>query len=74
MTEGTDPGDGASVSEGPPADSAAAAARRRRLAKALEGALPDGTKDETALGWSEGTDPGTIDDDWLRGEVPPHHG
>jgi len=41
----------------------------------FEDALPDGTQDERAEGWGERDDGGGAgDDEWLRGEVPPHHG
>jgi hypothetical protein len=33
--------------------------------------LPDRTRDEAAIGWGDEPDP---DDDYLRDEVPPHHG
>jgi hypothetical protein len=33
--------------------------------------LPEGTTDERADGWGE-REPSS--DDWLRGQVPPHHG
>jgi len=46
--------------------------RRRKLAKALEGALPDDTHDERPEGWGERESSGN--DERLRSEVPPHHG
>lgn len=49
-----------------------AAARRRRLAAAFGEVLPEGTSDERGEGWGERT--GESGDEWLRGEVPPHHG
>lgn len=49
-----------------------AAARRRRLAAAFGEVLPERTGDERGEGWGER--PGESGDEWLRGEVPPHHG
>jgi hypothetical protein len=50
--------------------------RRRRLAAALDDALPDRTRDEDAESWGDKPTArgGAGDEDWLRGEVPPHHG
>jgi len=45
---------------------------RRRPADPFGEVLPDGTRDEDARGWGDGPDHDR--DDWLRGEVPPHHG
>ena len=52
-------------------DAAREAERRRRLADVFGDVLPDGTSDDRdhRPGRSEG---GT--DDWLRRQVPPHHG
>jgi hypothetical protein len=52
-------------------DAVREAERRRRLAHVFGDVLPDGTSDERddGRGRSEG---GT--DDWLRRQVPPHHG
>jgi hypothetical protein len=47
------------------------AARKRRRAKVFGNVLPDGTRDERGDGWGERE---SSSDDWLRGEVPPHHG
>lgn len=51
------------------------AQRRRRVAAAFGDPLPEGTRDESAEGWGERPskrDGG--DDEWLRSQVPPHHG
>lgn len=47
------------------------AARRRRRAQVFGDVLPDRTGDERGDGWG---DRESGSDDWLRGEVPPHHG
>ena len=47
--------------------------RRRRLAAALDGALPEGTRDESGSAWGEREASGR-DDEWFRSQVPPHHG
>lgn len=44
--------------------------RRRRRARVFGDVLPDSTRDERGHGSSE--DGGT--DEWLRRQVPPHHG
>ena len=48
-------------------------AARRRLAAALGDPLPEGTRDETGEGWGE-RDADTGGEEWLRDQVPPHHG
>ena len=52
------------------------AERRRRMAAAFGDALPESTRDERPDAWGEsgsaGGGPG--DDEWLRSQVPPHHG
>ena len=52
------------------------AERRRRLAAAFGDPLPEGTSDERPEGWGEGTTSrgGAGDEEWLRSQVPPHHG
>ncbi len=45
--------------------------RRRARARVFGEVLPEGTRDDRADGWGE-RDQGS--DEWLRGEVPPHHG
>lgn len=47
--------------------------RKRELARDFEDALPDGTRDERPDAWGDREGSGH-DDEWLRGEVPPHHG
>ena len=53
--------------------SAAEAERRRRRALVFGDVLPDGTTDERGDGWSE-REPREGSDEWLRRQVPPHHG
>jgi hypothetical protein len=58
--------------DGGSADEAAReAARRRRRAAVFGEVLPDGTSDERG-DW--GDRPAGSGDDWLRRQVPPHHG
>ena len=51
------------------------AARRRRRAAVFGEVLPDATSDERG-DWGDRHAHGTegSGDDWLRGQVPPHHG
>ena len=51
-------------------DAAREARRKRRLAQVFGDVLPDGTRDERPDAWGD-RDPG---DEWLRSQVPPHHG
>ncbi|MFC5176876.1 hypothetical protein [Nocardioides taihuensis] len=44
--------------------------RRRRLAAVFGDVLPETTTDER----DPAEDRGTSGDDWLRAQVPPHHG
>jgi hypothetical protein len=54
---------------------AAEAERRRRMAAIFGDALPDRTRDECAEGRAdEQPRGGAGDEDWLRHQVPPHHG
>ena len=53
--------------------SAAEAERRRRRALVFGDVLPDATTDERGDGWSE-REPREGSDEWLRRQVPPHHG
>jgi hypothetical protein len=46
-------------------------ARRRRRAEVFGEALPERAADESGERWNE-QDPAT--DEWLRRQVPPHHG
>jgi hypothetical protein len=56
-------------------DRAREAARRRRLAEAFGNPLPESTRDDRPEGWGEqGRAAERRSDDWLRDEVPPHHG
>lgn len=45
--------------------------RRRKLAEVFGDVLPEGTSDDRADGWGERD---RSDEDWLRSQVPPHHG
>jgi hypothetical protein len=47
--------------------------RRRRRALVFGDVLPDATTDERGDGWSE-REPREGGDEWLRRQVPPHHG
>lgn len=56
-----------------------AAERKRRLEKVFGDVLPDQTSDDRPEGDSlegDSLDADRVgrDDEWLRGEVPPHHG
>jgi hypothetical protein len=48
--------------------------RRRRRAEVFGEVLPEGTVDERGDGWSERDVAGTGSEEWLRRQVPPHHG
>ena len=48
--------------------------RRRRMAAIFGDPLPDRTRDETGDDPADDTRGGAGDDEWLRGQVPPHHG
>lgn len=54
-----------------PADPRAHAARRKRRARVFGDVLPEATSDERGDAWG---DRDTDADDWLRRQVPPHHG
>lgn len=47
--------------------------RKRRLAEVFGDVLPDTTRDEREPGES-GDDAEGRGDDWLKSQVPPHHG
>jgi hypothetical protein len=47
------------------------AQRRHRRAQVFGEVLPDGTRDERGDAWGDRDSPS---DEWLRGQVPPHHG
>lgn len=73
MTEGAGGAEGAPGTER--RRRVAEARRRRRLAAAFGETLPDRTTDEDAEGWGEGPPPaGGAGEEWLRRQVPPHHG
>jgi hypothetical protein len=46
---------------------------RRRRAEVFGDVLPEGTRDERDDGWSE-REPREATEEWLRRQVPPHHG
>ena len=48
--------------------------RRRRRAEIFGDVLPEGTVDESGDGWSEGDPADGRSEEWLRRQVPPHHG
>lgn len=50
------------------------AARRRRRAQVFGDPLPEATRDERGDGWGEREDRAEPADEWLRRQVPPHHG
>lgn len=49
------------------------AVRRQRRARVFGETLPDATRDERGDDWGEREDRGGSEE-WLRREVPPHHG
>jgi len=59
---------------GDPAETESEAARRRRRARVFGDVLPEATRDDQVDGWGEGQRGPEGSDEWLRGEVPPHHG
>lgn len=50
------------------------AERQRRIAAAFGEPLQEGTRDESPESWGERSATSDGDDEWLRGQVPPHHG
>ncbi len=48
------------------------AARKRRLAAVFGDVLPEETRDESTRGWGDREQ--GAGDEWLRAQVPPHHG
>jgi hypothetical protein len=54
-------------------DAEAEAERRRRRARVFGDVLPETTRDDRADDWEPGSG-GEAGDDWLRRQVPPHHG
>lgn len=55
-------------------DARAEAARRRRIAEIFGDVLPDQTADERDPADGSPTDERTRSEEWLRRQVPPHHG
>ena len=50
-------------------------ARAERRDAVFGDVLPDATSDEAGDGWGDHEPPGAgAGDEWLRGQVPPHHG
>lgn len=62
---------GATEEPAPEVTSEAEWRRRRRLAEIFGEVLPDTTSDERDPGRGDG---GRDPDEWLRSQVPPHHG
>jgi hypothetical protein len=48
--------------------------RRRRLAAVFGDVLPEATRDDRAEAGSEPAGETTRSEEWLRRQVPPHHG
>ena len=65
-------GPGEAPAEG--TDEVGADQRRARRARVFGDVLPDGTGDERGPGWSEPDEGPEGTDEWLRRQVPPHHG
>ena len=56
-------------------DTRAAAEKARRRAKVFGEVLPEGTRDERGDAWGDrGGGEGAGSEEWLRRQVPPHHG
>lgn len=60
--------------EADPAGQPTDPARRRRRAEVFGDVLPELTDDERGDGWSEPDPQPDATDEWLRRQVPPHHG
>jgi hypothetical protein len=60
-------------SPGPSPEEDAAARRRKKAADVFGDVLPESTRDDRGDSWGE-RGGGDGDDDWLRRQVPPHHG
>jgi hypothetical protein len=71
VTDDHGPQDRPEADEQDRADELAAAARRRRRAAVFGEVLPESTGDERA-DWGERAGKGS--EEWLRAQVPPHHG
>jgi hypothetical protein len=50
------------------------AERRRRRARVFGEVLPEATRDDRADAWGEREPGSESGDEWLRRQVPPHHG
>jgi hypothetical protein len=59
------------TSAGSPAPEEGAKERRTRLARVFGEVLPEGTSDDRGDTWGERD---VDNDEWLRRQVPPHHG
>jgi hypothetical protein len=46
----------------------------RRRARVFGDVLPESTGDDRGNGWGEPEQPGDRSEEWLRRQVPPHHG
>ena len=78
MTNDAAPGSEPSGQAGEPAGSTGAEQqdrlRRRRRADVFGEVLPEGTRDDRGDGWGERESGGDATEEWLRRQVPPHHG
>jgi hypothetical protein len=54
-----------------PDEARAEAARQKRRARVFGDVLPEATSDDRGDAWGE---TGGSSDEWLRRQVPPHHG
>jgi hypothetical protein len=59
---------------GPPRTGPGEHELRRLRSEVFGDVLPAGTSDERPEGWSEDEPSPEAADDWLRRQVPPHHG
>ena len=63
---------------GPGGPGESEAARRRRRALVFGEVLPEATRDDQVDAWADGSGErqrtAEDSDEWLRGQVPPHHG
>lgn len=76
MTEPPDaaPSDAAPPGDVPDEDRLREADRRRRRALVFGDVLPESTSDDRGDAWSETEQSGDRSEEWLRRQVPPHHG
>lgn len=75
VEEAAQPGD--AEEPGQPEDGLTEAQRRCLRTQVFGEVLPDRTQDECGAGWSEGeprSDAPDRTEEWLRRQIPPHHG